>query len=113
MRLLALGDNTIDTYVDRKLQYPGGNPVSVAVMTKRLGVESHYLGCVGSDECGDLLLSSLAAEGVERPRVRRRDQKNARAFIGHRNRSAMSGGGMPAYLERRRVVQLQSMVAAL
>jgi fructoselysine 6-kinase len=85
MRLLALGDNTIDTYVDRKLQYPGGNAVNVAVMTKRLGVESHYLGCVGSDQGGDLLLSSLAAEGVGTPRVRRRGGQNARAFIGHRN----------------------------
>jgi len=85
MRLLGLGDNTTDTYVDRKLQYPGGNAVNVAVMTKRLGVESHYLGCVGSDAGGDLLLSSLAAEGVGTPNVRRRSGQTARAFIGHRN----------------------------
>jgi len=85
MRLLGLGDNTIDTYVDRKLQYPGGNAVNVAVMARRLGVESHYLGCVGSDEGGDLLLSSLAAEGVDTPYVRRRSGQNARAFIGHHN----------------------------
>jgi len=85
MRLLGLGDNTIDTYVDRKRQYPGGNAVNVAVMANRLGVESHYLGCVGSDEGGDLLLSSLAAEGVGTPHVRRRSGQNARAFVGHRN----------------------------
>ncbi|CUX65690.1 putative fructoselysine kinase [Agrobacterium tumefaciens str. Kerr 14] len=85
MRLLGLGDNTVDTYLDRKLQYPGGNAVNVAVMAKRLGLDSHYLGCLGSDVGGDLLLSSLAAEGVETPRVRRRSGQNARAFIGHRN----------------------------
>lgn len=85
MRLLGLGDNTIDTYVDRKLQYPGGNAVNVAVMAGRLGVETHYLGCVGEDGGGDLLLSSLAAEGVATPRVRRRHGPNARAFIGHRD----------------------------
>ncbi|MVA26572.1 PfkB family carbohydrate kinase [Agrobacterium vitis] len=85
MRLLGLGDNTIDTYLDRKLQYPGGNAVNVAVMAKGLGVDSHYLGCIGSDEGGDLLLSSLTAEGVGVPRVRRRNGNNARAFIGHRN----------------------------
>jgi fructoselysine 6-kinase len=85
MRILGLGDNTIDTYVDQGLQYPGGNAVNVAVMTHRLGAESHYLGCVGSDTGGELILSSLAKEGVGIERCRRREGENARAFIGHRD----------------------------
>lgn len=84
MRILGLGDNTIDTYVDQGLQFPGGNAVNVAVMTHRLGAESHYLGCVGADAGGELILSSLAAEGVGIERCRRREGENARAFIGHR-----------------------------
>jgi fructoselysine 6-kinase len=82
-RILGLGDNTIDTYVDAGVQYPGGNAVNVAAMTARLGAQSAYLGCVGEDEGGGLLCSALAAEGVDIARVRVRPGANARAFIGH------------------------------
>jgi fructoselysine 6-kinase len=85
LRILGLGDNTVDTYVDRAQQFPGGNAVNVAVMTHRLGADSHYLGCVGTDPGGALILSALAAEGVGTERCRRREGENARAYIGHRN----------------------------
>lgn len=85
MRLLGLGDNTVDTYVDIGEQYPGGNAVNVAVLARRLGAETAYLGCFGADEAGDLLRAALAAEGVETSRCRHRAGANARAFIGHDN----------------------------
>lgn len=82
-RLLGLGDNTVDTYVDRRLQFPGGNAVNVAVQARRLGAETGYLGCLGSDEAGRLLSVALAQEGVATTRCRIRPGPNARAFIGH------------------------------
>ncbi|WP_306226152.1 PfkB family carbohydrate kinase [Bosea beijingensis] len=82
-RLLGLGDNTVDTYVDRGLQFPGGNAVNVAVQARRLGAETGYLGCLGSDEAGELLKDALAQEGVDTTRCRIRPGSNARAFIGH------------------------------
>ena len=82
-RLLGLGDNTVDTYVDRRLQFPGGNAVNVAVQARRLGAETGYLGCLGSDEAGRLLSVALAQEGVDTTRCRIRPGPNARAFIGH------------------------------
>lgn len=82
-RILGLGDNTIDTYVDAGVQFPGGNAVNVAVMTARLGAQAAYLGCVGDDEGGALLCAALSAEGVDIARVRIRSGTNARAFIGH------------------------------
>ncbi|MBD3845280.1 fructoselysine kinase [Bosea sp. SSUT16] len=82
-RLLGLGDNTVDTYVDRGLQFPGGNAVNVAVQAKRLGAETGYLGCIGSDEAGMLLCDALRQEGVDTSRCRIRLGRNARAFIGH------------------------------
>lgn len=84
-RILGLGDNTIDTYVDAGVQYPGGNAVNVAVMTSRLGAVAAYLGCVGDDDGGFLLRKSLAAEGVDISRTRTRHGANARAYIGHVN----------------------------
>jgi len=85
VRILGLGDNTVDTYVDAGLQYPGGNAVNVAVMAKRLGAATAYLGCFGSDEGGALLHQALDEEGVDISRVRIRAGPNARAFIGHVN----------------------------
>uniref|UniRef100_A0A9E7ZY51 PfkB family carbohydrate kinase n=1 Tax=Bosea sp. NBC_00436 TaxID=2969620 RepID=A0A9E7ZY51_9HYPH len=82
-RLLGLGDNTVDTYVDRGLQFPGGNAVNVAVQARRLGAETGYLGCFGSDEAGMLLGDALRSEGVDIARCRIRPGPNARAFIGH------------------------------
>ncbi|WP_293797678.1 PfkB family carbohydrate kinase [uncultured Bosea sp.] len=82
-RLLGLGDNTVDTYVDRGLQFPGGNAVNVAVQARRLAAETGYLGCLGSDEAGVLLSDALRREGVDIARCRIRPGPNARAFIGH------------------------------
>lgn len=85
MRVLGLGDNTIDTYVDRAEQFPGGNAVNVAVLCRRLGAEAGYLGCIGDDEAGDLLKHALADEGIEISHCRFPVGANARAFIAHHN----------------------------
>ncbi|WP_173046098.1 PfkB family carbohydrate kinase [Bosea sp. ANAM02] len=82
-RLLGLGDNTVDTYVDRGLQFPGGNAVNVAVQARRLGAQTGYLGCLGSDEAGMHIVDALRSEGVDTARCRIRPGSNARAFIGH------------------------------
>jgi fructoselysine 6-kinase len=82
-RILGLGDNTVDTYIDAGVQYPGGNAVNVAAMTAGLGAKSAYLGCIGSDEGGHLIQSALAAEKVETSRIRVRSGTNGRAYIGH------------------------------
>lgn len=83
LRLLGLGDNTVDTYVDRGLQFPGGNAVNVAVLARRIGAETGYLGCLGSDEAGTLIVDALRREGVDTGRCRMLAGDNARAYIGH------------------------------
>ncbi len=82
-RLLGLGDNTVDTYVDANLQFPGGNAVNVAVLAHRLGLRAAYLGCLGTDAGGDLIAAALEGEGIETDRMRRVPGANARAFIRH------------------------------
>lgn len=83
LKILGLGDNTVDTYVDLGRQFPGGNAVNVAVMTARMGAAGAYMGCFGTDETGDLVWQALAAEGLDLSHCRRVDGKNARAFIAH------------------------------
>lgn len=64
LRLIGVGDNTVDTYIQERIRYPGGNAVNVAVHAKRYGADAAYLGALGDDECGDLILDSLRLEGV-------------------------------------------------
>ncbi|MBE9605638.1 fructoselysine kinase [Acetobacteraceae bacterium H6797] len=95
VKLLGLGDNTVDTYVDRGVQYPGGNAVNVAILTKRLGASADYLGCLGNDEAGDLLFEALSAEGIGLSHIRRVAGANARARIGHRGPDRYFIGSIP------------------
>ncbi|QAB16633.1 sugar kinase [Leucobacter muris] len=65
MKILGLGDNIIDRFVDRGIDYPGGNAVNVAVYARRLGAEAGYLGVFGDDDEGDFLRRAVEAEGVD------------------------------------------------
>lgn len=65
LRLACVGDNCIDFYDATGEKYPGGNPVNVAVYTRRLGGASSYIGAVGTDENGKLLRDALTEKGVD------------------------------------------------
>ena len=82
-RILGLGDNTVDTDVQAKRQFPGGNAVNVAVIARRAGAETGYLGCIGNDAAGRLVRDALAAENVDISRLRTREGVNARALIAY------------------------------
>lgn len=64
-RMIGVGDNTVDTYVHLRTLFPGGNAVNVPVLAKRLGWDAAYLGWLGRDERGELILSALQAEGLD------------------------------------------------
>ncbi|MFT4232813.1 MAG: PfkB family carbohydrate kinase [Leucobacter sp.] len=65
MKILGLGDNIVDRFIDRGVDFPGGNAVNVAVYARRLGAEAGYLGVFGDDDAGDFLREAVAAEGVD------------------------------------------------
>lgn len=81
MRLCTVGDNVVDRYVDRGVMYPGGNAVNVAVFGRRCGADTSYVGAIGSDRAGELVLRSLRAEGVGTERTRVVDGPNAYAVV--------------------------------
>ncbi|MFE9396406.1 PfkB family carbohydrate kinase [Streptomyces flavidovirens] len=64
MRVLGFGDNIVDRFVDRGIDYPGGNSVNVAVYARRLGLEAAYLGVFGDDGLGRFLRDSITAQDV-------------------------------------------------
>lgn len=82
MRILTVGDNCVDWYVDENRICPGGNAVNVAVFAQRLGVDTAYIGQLGDDAGGDLIFNALSAEGVDVSHVRRSPGNTAYATIG-------------------------------
>lgn len=65
MKLIAIGDNCIDYYEQTGLAFPGGNAVNVSVYFRRIGGKSAYIGAVGTDQFGQILLDGLKGKEVD------------------------------------------------
>ncbi|MGH8110855.1 MAG: carbohydrate kinase family protein [Rhodanobacteraceae bacterium] len=64
--------------------HPGGAPANVAVATARLGGRAAFVGMLGRDIFGDLLLHELSSAGVDTQYTRRTDAAHtALAFVAH------------------------------
>ena len=70
MDVIAIGDNMSDFYLTIGQVFPGGSAVNVAVAVARSGGGSAYVGVVGDDARGRLLMDSLAAERVDTRRLK-------------------------------------------
>lgn len=81
VRLLAVGDNVVDQYPQQGVMYPGGNAVNVAVHARRVGARAAYLGAVGTDHAGGVVLDALRAEGVDTALTRVVEGPNAAAVV--------------------------------
>ncbi|MBB5806755.1 ribokinase [Saccharothrix ecbatanensis] len=60
---------------------PGGKGANTAVAAARLGASVGFVGAVGLDQYGDLLLSSLSSSGVRTDFVRRSSRPTGIAYI--------------------------------
>jgi fructoselysine 6-kinase len=94
-KILGIGDNTVDLYVNKELMFPGGNAVNVAVHARRCGVESAYLGCLGKDKAGSLIYNSLVAEQVEVSHCRRLEGHNSWSRVIHQGNDRVFGEHNP------------------
>ena len=65
MALVCVGDNVADYYHKKDKFYPGGSAYNVAVLAKRLGVDTAYLGTFGTDGPGQYLVDFLEKENVD------------------------------------------------
>ena len=81
MQFLGIGDNVVDRYHDLGRMFPGGNALNVAVAAARAGARAAYLGAVGTDRAGEVVLAGLRAEGVDTSRGRVVDGPNAYADV--------------------------------
>ncbi len=66
MKIIGVGDNVVDCYIDHGTYFPGGNAVNVAVNCKRFGAsDSSYIGVFGDDEPADHIKECLKLENVD------------------------------------------------
>lgn len=65
--------------------YPSGAPAIFADQASRMGCEVAYIGCVGADSFGDLIVNRLAHYGVDVRGIRRiAERPTATAFVAYR-----------------------------
>lgn len=63
---LCIGDNCIDNYLPPMNQkFIGGNALNTAVHMKNAGCAVAYMGAVGNDEEGRLMLETLSRKGID------------------------------------------------
>lgn len=98
MKLIGIGDNTIDDYTHIRTAYPGGNAVNVAVYAGDLGCEPAYLGVFGSDAAAEHMQKTLAEAGIDISRCLRADGPSGWARLaiedGERVFTGSNGGGI-------------------
>ncbi|MBK8024831.1 MAG: fructoselysine kinase [Chloroflexi bacterium] len=81
VRVIGVGDNTVDKYMHLKKMFPGGNAVNVAVLAHRYGHPARYIGWLGNDVYGTLIVNALREEGVDTSRCRILDAPNAHTEV--------------------------------
>jgi fructoselysine 6-kinase len=102
MDVIAIGDNMSDCYLTIGQVFPGGNAVNVAAAVARSVGSSGYVGVIGDDARGRLLMDSLAAERVDTRRLSVASGSIAWCQVIHANgetavRAAAAGcGAVPA-----------------
>lgn len=77
VKLVGVGDNTVDRYIHLNRMFPGGNSVNVPVLARRYGHESGYIGWLGNDPHGQLLYDSMRCEGLDISHCRMVDGPNS------------------------------------
>ncbi|MFI3325604.1 MAG: PfkB family carbohydrate kinase [Clostridia bacterium] len=72
MKIISVGDNTADCYIDEKIYFPGGNALNVAVNCKKNGADKvGYLGVFGDDVLADNIKDCLTKYDVSYERSRK------------------------------------------
>lgn len=82
VKVIGIGDNVVDKYVDIRTMYPGGNALNFSVYAKQLGAESAYMGTFGTDEAAVHIQQTLAEIGVDTTRCRQVEGENGYAMVG-------------------------------
>jgi fructoselysine 6-kinase len=81
LKVIGIGDNVVDNYIDMRTMFPGGNALNFSVYASMLGCNSAYLGVFGSDDCAKHVQQTLADIGVDTSHCRIADGPNGQAIL--------------------------------
>src|SRR5262245_20642018 len=81
MRIVSIGECTIDHYIDLQKEYVGGISLNFAVHSKRSGAEHvSFISRIGNDH-GNKILQTLDRENIDSSHVKSVEGANARQNI--------------------------------
>ena len=86
---------------------PGGAPANVAVAVRKLGVESAFVGCVGSDPFGAILRNTLLQYGVDASGLQVTDHADTTLAVSMRTASAALRSAANPARTRRSIVRVR------
>ena len=76
-KVCVIGDNCVDFYPKSGKSYVGGNGINSAIALKRNGIDVGYVGVIGNDEEGELVIAALEKEDIDFSRVAKLNKKTA------------------------------------
>ncbi len=76
-KVCVIGDNCIDIYPESGNKYVGGNGINSAIALKRNGIDTGYVGVIGNDVEGELVIAALEKENIDCSRVSKLNKKTA------------------------------------
>ena len=101
MKLIAIGDNVCDCYIDENIFFPGGNCVNVAVHAKRCGAQAvNYTGVFGNDFMADYIMECLSKENVTTTNSRRMYAETSQPCVKLVDGDRVFVGGKPDSCQR-------------
>jgi fructoselysine 6-kinase len=81
IKVIGVGDNVVDHYLDSNIIYPGGNALNFAVLAKMTGSEAAYLGSFGNDFAGRHVMAVLEKLCIDISRCRTIEGENGCAKV--------------------------------
>lgn len=81
MRVIGIGDNVVDKYLDSGKMYPGGNALNFSVYAKQIGIDSAYLGVFGNDSASKHIRETLADLNIDTSYCRHHEGENGYAVV--------------------------------
>ena len=78
MKVLGIGDNCIDHYIELGKKFPGGNALNFVIYASReQDIEGDYIGIIGTDENGAYILSEIKKQGLSTDKIIVKKGENA------------------------------------
>ncbi len=81
LKVIGIGDNVVDNYIDIQTIFPGGNALNFSVYASMLGSDSAYMGVFGSDDSAKHVQQTLTDIGVDTSHCRIADGPNGQAIL--------------------------------